>query len=84
MPAVRAWRWFDFALAVGALGYGLYTLSYIWLLGGLLGFVLALLNPAARFRNWIFQRMRRSERKTFAPVVGYPPPPAEPYTRRFR
>ena len=50
-------RCFDYGLAVAALAYGLYLQSGWWIAGGVIGLVLAFINPGKRFKRFMESRM---------------------------
>ena len=78
-PTLGILRYFDFGLALGSLGYGAYTKSWLWIAGGLLGLVLAWLNPGKRIKEFLFVRMKRPLVARVGPDKGFPLPPTTPY-----
>lgn len=50
-------RCFDYGLAVAALGYGIYLQSGWWIAGGVIGLILAFINPGKRFKQFMEGRM---------------------------
>lgn len=61
--AQHAFHVVDYLLAGIALGYGLYSQSLFWTGAGLVGLVLAYINPALRVRNRIEHNMAQRNAK---------------------
>lgn len=50
---------FDWALALACLGYGLYAMSAIFIIGGILGCVASWYRPLGKFQKWMDSFVRR-------------------------
>lgn len=73
---VKFARIFDFLAAFGSLGWGIYSQSLWWGLGGALGLALAVYGPAERINRvaekLLFKKAKKSNQST-APVDLTPP-----------
>lgn len=56
-PDSRPMRLFDWSLALGALGWGIFSGSLWWMAGGAMGCLLAWINPAGRLRRAMLRRV---------------------------
>lgn len=78
----RPARLLDFGLAITCLTYGVLGASWLWTAGGLLGLMLAWLDPATRVRKYLFAKVASRRNPVAATRKTFPAPPSTPYKQR--
>lgn len=65
-------RILDWALAFATLGWGIWTLNWIWTGIGVLGVVLAWLDPGSAIKRWLERVFLGRGRRPVAPPIAMP------------
>jgi hypothetical protein len=82
---LKVFGYLDYAVSAGALAYGLYAQSWLYIAAGLLGFVLAYLKPAEWLKNRLTSKFIRKPVSHVSPTPEVAYSPQQPsYTPRSR